>query len=132
MYKLQRFRRAAGDAGLFSIGASFFIPVRGVETEVAFHRYVFIGVPYGPVGPLGAGFYTFPAADAYFWIDHPDVAVIRIHMTGAGGAVLYTERRYALPAYGHGNIVRVFCEGRRVADDLDSRKRETRHAFMGQ
>ena len=132
MNKLQCFYRTAGDTGLLTIGASLPAPVGRVQAEIAFHGYVFTGVPNRSMGPLGAGLDACSATDTLFRIDDPDIAIRTIHMTGAGGAVLHTKRCYALSAYGHCNVIGIFCKRGCIADDLNSRKRRACHSLMGE
>ena len=104
------FNRADFHTGLFARRAALLIPIGCIGTQVAFRRFSFRWIPNCAMGSLGTGGKASLAADAFRFINHPDVAIGGIYVAGARGAILNTERRDALPAYRHGNVVRVFGE----------------------
>ena len=120
MHKFQGFDRTRFYARLLAAGSARFAPVGCVRTQVALGRFLFRGVPDGSMRPLRAGVDASFAADTLRLVDHSYIAVGFIHVTGACGAVLDTERRNALAAHGHDNVVGVFRERGSVSNDLYS------------
>jgi hypothetical protein len=112
------------------VGPSLFTPVWRVNAQVAFHGYIFHKIPDCPVGFVRAGLDTAPAADAFVFIDSPDIAVGNIHMTRACRAILHAQRGDALPAYRHDDVVWVLGKGWSIANYLDSGQRGICHPFM--
>jgi len=116
--KLDRLHRAGFHASLFSTGTAFLVPVRSVNAQVTLGGFAFDVIPDSPVRPLGAHGETGFASDAFFAVDPSDIAVLRIDVGSANGAIFDARRRLALPAGRHLDVVWEFAEG--VLHDLDA------------
>jgi hypothetical protein len=62
------------------------------------------------------------AANAFGLIDHPDIAMRRIDMTGSSRTVLNAQWRHTLATYGHHNVIGIFRKGWSIPDDLYPRQ----------
>ena len=118
-HKFDCHHRAGLDTGLLAARASLFIPVGGVQAQIALGGFAFAVDfdPHGSVGLLRTHFQAVPAAYAFIAVDPPDVAVFRVHVGCADRAVLNADRGFTLSAGRHLHIVGKFTEG--VLDNLN-------------
>jgi hypothetical protein len=80
-------QRTYFDTGLQTGRSPFSVPVRRISAKVAFLSAVFLKIPDGPAGIVGAGFHALHAADAFFSVDSSDVPMLDIdrqRFLGAG------------------------------------------------
>ena len=91
-----------------SVGTALLAPVGRIGAQIAFCGFLFRRIPDCPVRSLRTGFNALLAADTFLLVDSPYVAIGSIHVTGARRTILNTQRRDALPAYRHNDIVGIF------------------------
>ena len=98
--------------------------------EVALHGLVDRVIPDCAMRLLRTGGQAGPAADALFAVYSSNVAVRRVHESGACGALFHAYGSDALPAWSHDDVIREFAE--RVLHNLNPRERQVLNAFVHQ
>lgn len=108
------------NAGLFAARASFFIPIRSVQAQIAFGRFFDFMIPYCPVRLLRAHLEAGFAADTLLLIDSSNVAVLFVHKGSINRTIAHAGGINALTARRLLEVVREFSE--RILHYLDARK----------
>jgi hypothetical protein len=101
-----------------------------VCTKIALGCFFSVRVPYRAPRTLRTHSQTYLTADAFVFIDHPDIVVFRVHARRADGTVVDANRRYAVAADRNSEVERIFCDRRRIADNLNAGQRETGFPMM--
>jgi len=120
MHQLERVGGTDAYTRLLSVGTARLAPIGRVEAQVALGGFLEIRIPHGAVRPLGTKLDAALAANTFLLIDHPDIAVFRVHMRGAGRTMLHAQRRDALPARIHHNVERIVGEGGSILHNLNA------------